>query len=247
MILFFAGSFAGEAFVAEAGESGSKERRYDEEPELRESQCVLREESLRDGTGRVDRGVGQRNRDQVDQGQGQTDSQTTESTVTMLAVGYAKDDHEEDKRQDALGSKSTPNICLEITTCYICSGEEISVTVCSKRTDLHVGGFSDTEEYSSCCDSTEDLCTPVAEHLFGGHSTVHKHTQTDSRIEVCAANMTDAISSCYDRQTECEGNSQKTNMSKQGCSTTAQNQNCCSEELRSEFVTTFHFVLLFMG
>ena len=58
MILLFAGSFAAEAFVAEAGESGSKERRYDEEPELRKSQCVLGEECLRDGTGRVDRGVG---------------------------------------------------------------------------------------------------------------------------------------------------------------------------------------------
>ena len=154
MILLFAVTFAAETFVAEAGESGSKERRYDEEPELRESECVLREECLRDGTCRVDRGVGQRNRDQVDQGQGQTDSQTTESTVTMLAVGYTKDNHEEDKRQYALGCESTPNIRLEITTCYICSGEEISVTVCSKRTDLHVGGFSDTEEYSSCCDST---------------------------------------------------------------------------------------------
>ena len=81
--LLFAGSFAAETFVAETGESGSKERSYDEEPELRESECVLGEESLRDRTCRVDRGVGQRNRDQVDQGQGQTDSQTTESTVTM--------------------------------------------------------------------------------------------------------------------------------------------------------------------
>ena len=247
MILLFAGSFAGEAFVAEAGESGSKERSYDEEPELRESECVLGEESLRDRTSRVNRSVGQRNRDQVDEGQSQTDGETTESTVSVLAVRHAEDDHEEDKRQDALGCESTPNIRLEITCLYVSSGEEIAVAVSSERTDLHACRFSDTEEDSSRSDSAEDLCTPVAEHLFCGHTTVDKNTQADSRIEMCATNVAYSVSRSDDRQTERKGYAQKTNMSKQGCSTTAQNQNCRSEELCSEFVTTFHFVLLFKG
>ena len=67
--LFFAGTFAGEALVAQSGEGSAYKRSYDEEPELRHSQCVLRENRLRDRTCRVDRGIGQRDRDKVDKGQ----------------------------------------------------------------------------------------------------------------------------------------------------------------------------------
>ena len=237
MLLFLAVSFAGDALVAEAGKSCANERSYDEEPELRESESVLGEECLRDRTCGVNRRVGQRNRDQVDQGQGQTDSQATKSTVSMLAVRHAEDNHQEDKRQDALGCESTPNIRLEITTCYICIAKELSITVRGESTDFHTCGFSDTKEDCSSSDSAEDLCTPVAEHLFGGHTTVDKHTEADRRIEVCTADMTDTISRRNDRQTEREGYAQKTNMSKEGRSTTAQNQYCRSEELCSKLVT----------
>ena len=48
--------------------------------------------------------------------------------------------------------------------------------------------------------------------------------------------MTDTVSSGYDRQTEGEGYAQKTYMTEQCGSATAQYQYCCSEELSSEFV-----------
>ena len=237
MLLFLAVSFAGDALVAESGERCANERSNDEEPELRKSKCVLGEESLRDRTSRVNRGVGQRNRDQVDEGQSQTDSQTTESTVSVLAVRYTKDHHEENKGQDTLGSESSPNISLQIASLYISCAEEISVSVSGKRTDFHTSGFSDTEKDCSRSDSAEDLCTPVAEHLFRGHTTVHKDTQTNSRIQMCATNVAYSVSRSDDRQTERKGYAQKTNMSKQGRSTTAQNQYCRSEELCSKLIT----------
>jgi hypothetical protein len=49
--------------------------------------------------------------------------------------------------------------------------------------------------------------------------------------------MTDAISCCYNRQTECQGYAKETYMTEQGSTATTQYQYCRSEELGSKFVT----------
>ena len=204
--LFFAVAFTGEAFVAQSCESSANEGSYNEEPELRKSECVLREERLRDRTGRVNRGVGQRNRDEMDKGKCETNSQATESTVSMLGVGDTEDNHQEDECQNGFDSKSTNPIGMEVSCCEVCFAEEIAVAVSSERTNLHAGRLSNAEEDSGCRNSAEDLCTPIVKHLFSTHATVNEDTKADSRVEVGTADMTDTISGRYDGQTESECN-----------------------------------------
>ena len=140
----------------------------------------------------------------MNEGQGKTDSQTTESTIIMLAVRHTEDYHQEDESQHCLNSERTACRSMQITgSDHTIRDKEITIAVRSERTNFHTFyRLNDTEQDSSSRDSAEDLCTPVPQHLFGTHAAVHEHTEADSRIEMRTADMADTIRSCYDRQTE---------------------------------------------
>ena len=65
LVLFARFAAASDAFVAEAGEAGTDERGHDEEPHLAHGAPVFAvgEQGDAEGTGGVDRGVGQRDAD----------------------------------------------------------------------------------------------------------------------------------------------------------------------------------------
>ena len=87
--LFFTFFAAAEALVDQTGKASADQRGNDEDPQMAESRTTS-EDGLRNGTGRVDRGVGQRDADEVDEHQSETDGQTTELAVGMTVVGDAK-------------------------------------------------------------------------------------------------------------------------------------------------------------
>lgn len=229
-------AIAHEALVSQTSETCTYERSHDEEPKVRHCTEILREERLRNRTSRIDRGVRQRNRNEVDQSKGKTDSETGELTILMLAVGCTKDNHEEHESKHALDSECTTYVYVEITVAEDISTPSIS---CEQTGFLATSGV-DTEEDSSCCDSTYYLCAPVSEHLFAGHTAICPYAERYGRIEMSAGDMANAISHCYYGKAKRDSYTEETYTTEQSGTTTAENEYESAKALCTKFLTKFH-------
>ena len=116
---------AAEASVGQASQTSTDERSHDEEPEVVEGRTACKD-GLRDGTGGVHRGVGQRDADEVDEHQGQTDGEAGELTVGMAAVGDTEDDNQEHKGEDSLHDKGATSVDVPVV---FATGSEVGAKV----------------------------------------------------------------------------------------------------------------------
>lgn len=93
--------FFADCFPDESAESGTYEWSDDEEPELLQSQAAL-EESRADATCRVDRCSCDWDAYDVDEDEGEADSEACEVACAFLSVGCAEYDEDEEESEYSL-------------------------------------------------------------------------------------------------------------------------------------------------
>ncbi len=251
MGLFLFLAAAAQALVGKTGEASTHKRSHDEEPHLTHSApnaVGVGEQGDAKRTGGVDRSVGQRDADEVDEYQGKTDGQTTKLAVGVATVGDAEDDHQEHEGQQGFNEESTTSgnglIARIGTTASLLEG--FTEAVGSENTSVtSTRGFPNEEKQSTSNDAADELGSPVAKHLLQRHAAIGPNAEADGGIKVCTRNVANAVGHGYNGQTEGDGNAKETDMSKESSTATSKDQNERAEQFGEEFVTNFHNVLIF--
>ena len=195
--------FSVENFVEQSGQSSAHKRSNDEHPNLGKGSRVLivdeGGEGRRDAAGRVDRGAGQIDADEVDEGEGEPDHDSRDLAVSCLFVGDVKDDVDEDEGQndfgdqrpeDATGSQFTR--IADRVVAGIASGGEASHLEDSK--------YQDRAE-----ESADDLRANVDQEFLEGHALGEQAAKGDRGVDVAAADATDRIGHRNDGKAKGQG------------------------------------------
>ena len=159
---------------------------------------------MRDGTGRVDRGVGQRDADEVDEYQGQTDGQTAELAVGMAAVGDAEDDDQEHEGEDSFNDEGATSIDVPVVVAT--SGEVGTKVIGSEVASGNITTLGNSVNDSSSADGADDLCHPVDQHVFEAHATIGPNAKADSGIQVGTRDVANAVCHSHHGETESDSN-----------------------------------------
>ena len=243
-----AAAVAADALVEQAGHSGTHERGHDEEPQLAAGAPggAVAEESLADGAGGVDAGVGQRDGDQVDERQREADGQAGGLGVAAL-VGGAEDHHQEDEGQHSLDGEGAPHTHVEVTLTGS-SLEGLAVAVGGKDTcGTQAGGLIDAEQDGTGHDGADNLAHPVEQHIREFHAAVDPHAERDGGVEMGAAHMADAVGHSDHRQAEGDGHAEEAHMAEQRGTAAAQHQHEGTETFSKHFVTNLHNKIVLIG
>ena len=145
----------------------------------------------------VDRGVGDRDRDQVDQRQPETDGDRREAR-RCAAVGGAEDDDEEGRRQHDLGDERRHH--------RIAAGRQRAVAVRGEAADGGEVGFArnDQIEHGGGGDRADKLGDDVGDDVAPGEAAAGRKPDRHRRIEVSARDRPDGVGHRQDGPTEGE-------------------------------------------
>src|SRR5262249_22011932 len=142
-----------------------------------------------------------RDRDQVDQGQGKADRDAGKACRRALRRG-ADDDEEEEESHHDLGNKTAAEAVL--------AGAEIAVPIGSKATHDPTGlARRDPPQYQGGNDRADDLGDDVRNDVSGAAAPGAPQTNGDRWIEMATQTVTDGKSHGRHGQPEREANPQK--------------------------------------
>ena len=168
---------------------GTYEGTYDEDPEVGES-CTTLEDSGSDRTSGVDAGAGVAYADEVHKHERETDSEACEVASTLLGIGGAEDDKDEDAGEDNLSQESAED------------GDTLLQVVGTRAFDSGVG--SEQPEQSGADESADDLENHVHASVLTRDALREEAAQGDSGVDVATADAADGVSHSDDCEAEGE-------------------------------------------
>lgn len=184
-------------------DGSTDERGEPEQPQLPRSPVAVEERDGR-GAGRVDRGVRDRDGDEVDEGQAQADGQGREPHGRVV-VGHAKDDVDEKHRQQDLRAQHGHE--------GVAAGGVLAVAVgghvAGRIEDVATAG--DGPQGRAGEEATQDLGDDVARHVLPLEPLRDGHTDRHRRVEVSPRDVPQRVGHRYDCETEGESHAQETN------------------------------------
>ena len=184
----------------------------------------------------------------MDEHEGETDGQTAELAVGMAAVSDTEDDHQEHEGQQGFNEEGTASgnglIARFGTTTSLLEGFAKAVGS-EDAGSTAADSVPNHEEQSTSDDTADELGSPINEHFFKAHAAVDENAKANGRIQVSTRNVTDTISHGHHSETKGDGYAKESDMSEEGGTAAAENQNECAEQFGEEFVTCFHNVLNF--
>lgn len=172
----------------------------------------------------------------MDKHEGETNCETGVDACATL-FGGAKDYHQEEECEYSLSYKCTQKAAILITSCA--AVKILAETVGGKITKFAIAALSCDEcENSSGNDATNYLRSYIRAKLLARHSAVDKTAKRNRRIEVRAADVSDAIRHCYYRKTEGDSHAKESNRTagEDGCTTAAKHQCECADALGYHFL-----------
>src|SRR6516162_8711696 len=182
------------------GDHRADDRGQPEQPEL--ADILATGEQRRSGAARrIDRGVGDRDRHEMDQGQSEADRDAGKTCSGTLRRA-PDDDEEEKERHHHFHKKASPEA--------IFAGAEITIAVGSKAAGdpAWLARCDDPQDRGSDY-SGDHLSDDVGNNVTGGAASRAPQADRDRRVEMAARNVPDGISHRQHRQPECERNTQK--------------------------------------
>src|SRR6185369_5942713 len=189
-------STAEQTRISDSSECSASDRRKPEQPELTERPAT--DEHCRPGAARgIDGQVGNRNANQVDQGQRETDWDGREAG-RRTTVGRAEDDEQEEEGEHQFRNQRGDERVVAGRVFAVAIGREARAEAeAVGAAGNHIFFFNDTA-------TTEDLGGDIPGQLLRGKSLGGAQSDGDRRIEVATGNMADRISHGQDGQPECQ-------------------------------------------
>src|SRR6516225_4984900 len=182
------------------GDHRADDRGQPEQPEL--ADILAAGEQRRSGAARrIDRGVGDRDRHEMDQGQSEADRDAGKTCSGTLR--RAPDDDEEKKEgHHHFHKKASPEA--------IFAGAEIAIAV-SGKTAWHPARLArcDDPQYRGRDDGRDHLSDDVGDDVSAWAASSAPQADRDRRVEVTARNVTDGVSHGQNCQPEGEGDTEK--------------------------------------
>ena len=185
--------------VNERGEGAASERTDDENPDLFDRLEFAGEhgnDGRTDGTGRVDRGAGEADAEEVDEDQAAADDDTGDLAVVIF-VGDAEDGEHEDEGEDDFddeANKEATDIAVSLE----------KVTADGVRAN---GGevFGEEADDEGADEGADDLADDVAEEFLDGDLLGDEHREGDGRVDVAARDAADRVDHRDDDKAEGKG------------------------------------------
>ena len=176
---------AGDEVEGRAGDGGTEDRGQPEQPQLTD-RAVSVEERHAGGAGGVDRGVRDRDGDEVDEGEHQADGDRREA-LRCPCVGRTEDDVEEHRGEQHLGDEHREQVVV--------TGGVLAVAV--RR---HVAGRlepgtppRDDEQGQPGEQAAGHLGDDVGRHVLPLEALRDRDTDGDGRVEVGARDVSDGV------------------------------------------------------
>lgn len=160
----------------------------DEDPKLLEGSATL-EESWTDGTGWVDRSAGVTDAYEVNQDERQADGKTSQIASTLLSVGRAKNNENEDHGENNLSEEAAHDAYTILASIGASALQTVDTT-------------SHGCEYGSCEYSTDNLEYHIHASVLTRDTLGEEAAEGDSWVDVAARNAADGISHSNNRETE---------------------------------------------
>src|SRR6516165_6342624 len=182
------------------GDHRADDRRHPEQPQLADIFAAGKER--RTGASRwIDRGVGDRDRHEMDQGQGQTDRDSSKAGSRTLRRA-PNDDEEKKEGHHHFHKKASPEA--------IFAGAEIAIAV-SGKTAWHPARLArcDDPQYRGRDDGRDHLSDDVGDDVSAWAASSAPQADRDRRVEVTARNVTDGVSHGQNFFFEGEGDTEK--------------------------------------
>ena len=178
----------------------AQERGDDEQPQLRQGRAAL-EQGRAERSGRVDAGVRDRDRDEVDQGQHEADPERRHALGRRLRRD-AEDHHEEQRGQQHLGDERPGQVVED-------PAAVLAVRVRRERS-LADGEATrparlDRPEGRHRDDRTDALDHHVRRDVTPLEPLRRREAERDGRVEVPAGHVTERVGAAQHRETEREG------------------------------------------
>ncbi|KAG1259587.1 hypothetical protein G6F65_015275 [Rhizopus arrhizus] len=193
-----ASAVVADPLVDDAADRAAQQRGDPEQPQLAD-RTAAGEERHGSGAGRVHRGVGDRDADQVDQGQREADRQRREAG-RCLAMGGPHDHDQEHRSEHHFAQESG---------CHaVAPGRQRAVAVAGKCTGLAAingeatGTGGDLQQDEARQQAAGDLGDDVGHQVLGREAATGPQTDADRRIEMRAGDVAERIGAGHHSQAE---------------------------------------------
>ena len=193
MLLLLLALAFGDALVGDTADHATENRGDPEEPELLDGSTA--DEHGHSGRAcRVHRGIGHRDRDEVDEREAEADGNRGEA-CRCATVGGAHDHEQENSRKYGFNEecrKHAGGLAAKGVQAVL---EGIGPAVSSECADACVGevGACNHVEKRCCDDAADDLGDDVGRSFLSREAAAGNLTERDSRVQVAARNVTDGV------------------------------------------------------